>query len=159
MANGKKSKPPFRFEKLNVWQNARQMNRAIYELTRGFPAEERFVMTSQLRRAGLSICSNIAEGSGRNSEKDFGHYLEIAYGSTMEVASDVILAADVNLIAEARREELLDNLNAIAGQLVTLNRSLQIPETKTPFSRAPRNSQRPSTLDPRPSTLDSSYES
>jgi four helix bundle protein len=77
----------FRFEKLQVWQEARRLNRTIYRLTRNFPRAELFAMTSQIRRAWVSISSNIAEGSGRNSDRDFGHFLEQAYGSLMEVAS------------------------------------------------------------------------
>ena len=80
-------KTRFRFEKLEVWQEARKINQVIYRLTRKFPREELFAMTSQIRRASISVSSNIAEGSGRNSDKDFAHFLEQAYGSLMEVAS------------------------------------------------------------------------
>jgi four helix bundle protein len=137
---------PFRFEKLNVWQDARKLNRGIYLLTRKFPEEERFGMTSQLRRAAVSICSNIAEGSGRNSDKDFGRFLENAYGSAMEVASNLFLASDVDLVPENSRDELLEQLNAIAGQLVALNHSLSHTESKTPFPRGASAGGSPSTL-------------
>ena len=70
----------FRFERLEVWQEARRINRAIYQLTKKFPREEMFAITSQIRRASISVSSNIAEGSGRNSDKDFAHFLEQAYG-------------------------------------------------------------------------------
>ena len=68
----------FRFEKLEVWQEARKINQVIYQLTRKFPRQELFAMTSQIRRASISVSSNIAEGSGRNSDKDFAHFLKQA---------------------------------------------------------------------------------
>ena len=76
----------FRFENLEVWPEARALNRKVYGLTRKFPSEEQFGLTSQMRRASVSVSSNRAEGSGRNSDKDFGHFLEQAYGSLMELA-------------------------------------------------------------------------
>jgi hypothetical protein len=68
----------FRFENLEVWQLARQLNRSVYSSTKKFPKDELFALTSQVRRASISISSNIAEGSGRNSDADFAHFLEIA---------------------------------------------------------------------------------
>ena len=66
----------FRFEKLEVWQEARAINRSIYGLTRKFARQELFAMSSQIRRASISVSSDIAEGSSRNSAKDFAHFLE-----------------------------------------------------------------------------------
>ncbi len=80
-------KPRFRFEKLEVWQLARALNKLVYAMSRAFPKEEMFALTSQIRQASTSVSSNIAEGSGRNSDTDFAHFLEIAYGSLMEVVS------------------------------------------------------------------------
>jgi len=71
-------KPEFRFEKLEVWHLARHLNRVVYRATNDFPKHEQFGLTSQLRRASVSVSSNIAEGSGRNSDTDFAHFLEIA---------------------------------------------------------------------------------
>ena len=81
----------FRFEKLEVWQQARKLNRKIYECTRLFPEEERYALVSQIRRSSVSVASNIAEGSGRNSDADFSRFLEISYGSLMEVISQLYL--------------------------------------------------------------------
>jgi four helix bundle protein len=139
----------FRFEKLEVWQDARKINQSIYRLTRKFPREELFAMTSQIRRAAISISSNIAEGSGRNSDKDFAHFLEQAYGSLMEVASIFYLAFDEGYVKESDLESLFDELEKLAKRTASLNRSLFVPTSKTPFSRAMSPA-----LDPRPSTLD-----
>jgi four helix bundle protein len=127
----------FRFEKLEVWQEARKINRAIYRLTRDFPRREIFAVTSQIRRASISISSNIAEGSGRNSDKDFGHFLEQAYGSLMEVASTFFLALDEGYAKETDLEPLFDELEKLAKRVASLNRSLKIPTSKTPFIRRP----------------------
>jgi four helix bundle protein len=125
----------FRFEKLEVWQEARKINRAIYRLTRNFPRRELFAMTSQIRRASVSVASNIAEGSGRNSDKDFGHFLERAYGSLVEVASTFFLALDEGYAKDIGLEPLFDELERLAKRVASLNRSLEIATSKTPFKR------------------------
>ena len=142
-------KARFRFEKLEVWQEARAANRAIYKLAREFPRNEMFAMTSQIRRAAMSISSNIAEGSGRNSDKDFAHFLEQAYGSLMETASIFYLALDEGYVSETDLESLFDNFERLAKRIASLNRSLEVKTTKTPFARKCRTA-----LDSRLSTLD-----
>ena len=142
-------KTRFRFEKLEVWQDARKIKPSIFRLTRKFPREELFAMTSQIRRASTSISSNIAEGSGRNSDKDFAHFLKQAYGPLMEVASTFYPAFDEGYVKEGDLEPLFDELEKLARRTVALNRSLSVPASKTPFSRA-----KSPALDPRPSTLD-----
>lgn len=146
----------FRFEKLEVWHEARTLNRQVYRLARKLPKEELFAMGSQLRRASLSVSSNIAEGSGRNSDKDFAHFLEQSYGSIMEVASLLYSAVDEKYLAESEVETVLDEFEKLAKRTASLNRSLTVDKSKTPFPRQePSDFQRrrPS-LDSRPSTLD-----
>lgn len=82
----------FNFEKLDVWRRAIEFADTVYGATRSFPPEERFGLTNQMRRAAISISSNIAEGSSRNSRKDFARFVEIAMGSTFEVVSQCFLA-------------------------------------------------------------------
>jgi four helix bundle protein len=77
----------FNFEKLDVWQKAIDLADLVYANTRGFPAEERFGLTNQMRRAAVSISSNIAEGCSRASKSDFARFVEIATGSVFEVVS------------------------------------------------------------------------
>jgi len=129
-------KTRFRFEKLEVWQQARKINQMIYELTRRFPRAELYAMTSQIRRVSVSISSNIAEGSGRNSDKDFAHFLEQAYGSIMEVASICYLAFDLGYVTESGLNPLLDALENLVKQNAALNCPLAVTATKTPFPRA-----------------------
>jgi four helix bundle protein len=141
----------FRFEKLEVWHETRVINRAIYRLTRKFPNHEMFAMTSQIRRAAISISSNIAEGSGRNSDKDFAHFLEQAYGSLMEAASIFYLALDEGYVSETDLDALFDDFERLAKRIASLNRSLDVKTSKTPFERQSRPA-----LDSRLSTLDRS---
>jgi four helix bundle protein len=146
-------KARFRFEKLEVWQEARTANRVSYNLARRFPKHETFALASQVRRAAISISSNIAEGSGRNSDKDFAHFLEQAYGSLMETASLFYLALDEGYISEADLDPLFEKLETLARRIASPNGSLQVTTSKTPFTRHTFGSQRPA--GPRPSTLDS----
>ena len=143
-------KQRFRFEKLEVWQDARAFNREVSRLARGFPREEMYALTAQVRRASSSVAANIAEGSGRNSDPDFARFLEQAYGSLMETASHLYLALDENYINEADLDPVLEHASALAGRIVMLNRSLTVTHTKTPFARNRTSSL--STFVSRPST-------
>jgi four helix bundle protein len=90
----------FNFEKLDVWQKAIQFADLVYELTGNFPDDERFGLTNQIRRAALSISSNIAEGSSRVSRTDFARFVEIATGSLFEVVSQTTIALRRKMIAQ-----------------------------------------------------------
>jgi len=114
----------FRFERIQAWQLARSFNRSVHRAARGFPKEEMFVLTSQIRRASVSISSNIAEGSGRNSDADLAHFLEIAYGSLMEVVSQLFIAQHENYITETDFDALADEADVLAGKIVALSKSL-----------------------------------
>jgi four helix bundle protein len=129
------SRTLFRFEKLNVWQSARRLAGEVYAVTKAFPRDELFGLAGQLRRAAVSISANIAEGSGRNSDADFAHFLEIAYGSTMEVASLLFVAADAGHLTLEGRDALLALSREVTAQLNALNQSLTVPRSKTPFAR------------------------
>lgn len=132
-------KTRFRFEKLEVWQEARKINQVIYRLTKRFPRQELFAMTSQIRRASISVSSNIAEGSGRNSDKDFAHFLEQSYASLMEVASVFFLGLDEGYVTETDLDPLFDEMERLAKRIASLNRSLKVEASKTPFTRRPRS--------------------
>jgi four helix bundle protein len=123
-------KKRFRFENLDVWQEARRLNGRVYAITAHFPVSERFGLTGQLRRAAVSVSSNIAEGSGRNSDKVFAQFLEIAYGSLMEVASQIYLALDLSYVDEAGADGALEAIRALAAKVAALNRSMLVKESK-----------------------------
>lgn len=90
----------FRFEGLNIWQKARLFVGKVCALTEKFPRKEDFALTSQINRSVYSICMNIAEGAGRNSHKEFLHFLDISLGSLFEVISGLILAVDRGYIIQ-----------------------------------------------------------
>lgn len=136
----------FRFEKLEIWHAARALNLEIYRLTQKFPPAENYGLTSQMRRASVSISANIAEGAGRNSDRDFAHFLEQSYASAMELASHVFLAADLQLLAETAAEGVLQRINEVAMRVAALNRSLKIKTSKVGLAG-------PSTFDGRLSTV------
>ncbi len=114
----------FRFEKLEVWQKAVDFADRVYVVSQGFPADERFGLTSQLRRASVSISSNIAEDTGRSSNRDFSHFVEIAYGSLMEAVSQVQLAFRRSFLNDGDREALYASAEELARMLSGLKASL-----------------------------------
>lgn len=90
----------FSFEKLIAWQKGRELALLIYRTTKQFPKEEIFGLTSQMRRCSISIASNLAEGSGRQSLKEKARFSEIAYSSSLELLNQVILSNDFEFINE-----------------------------------------------------------
>ncbi len=88
----------YSFEKLECWQQARKLAVWTYQSTKNFPAEERFGLTSQMRRASISIASNIAEGSARKTAKDQAYFSTIAYSSTIELLNDLIISNDLGYL-------------------------------------------------------------
>ncbi len=81
----------YSFEKLDVWKDAKELTKQIYSITKAFPSEEKFGLTSKLRRAFVSIASNIAKGSSRKSGKDQAHFSVIAYSSTVAVLNQLFI--------------------------------------------------------------------
>jgi|TARA_R100000306_G_scaffold5273_2_gene7725 four helix bundle protein len=115
----------FGFEKLKVWQKSRQFSSKIYKTTAKFPKEEKFGLTSQMRRAAISISSNIAEGTGRHSKKDRARFTEIAFGSALELLNQCILSNDLEFLSEEKYVELRSDLTEITAMLDGLYKSQQ----------------------------------
>ena len=109
----------YSFEKLECWQQARRLAVWIYNATSSFPAEEKFGLTSQMRRASISIASNIAEGTSRKTAKDQSHFSTISYSSTIELLNDFIIANDLKFLSDedylAGREKVEKQTQLIAG--------------------------------------------
>ncbi|MCD0474657.1 four helix bundle protein [Flavobacterium sp. EDS] len=101
------------FKQLGIWKKSRLLCSKIYNITATFPSEEKFGITNQLRRASVSIPSNIAEGSSRNSNKDFARFLEIAIGSAYEVETQLLISSDLGFITEENTIELTNLLEEI----------------------------------------------
>lgn len=115
----------FSFEKLEVYQVARQLVRDVYQLQNKFPIEERYALGDQVRRSSTSITSNIAEGSGRKSLKEKIHFIEIAFGSMTESFSQLQNAQDLGYIQESDVEALRPQYNHVAALLSLLRKSLE----------------------------------
>lgn len=115
----------FRFERLDVWRKGLEFAEMIYDVTRTFPDDERFGLVSQMRRSVVSISSNVAEGSGRSSNKDFAHFVEIAYGSLMEVLSQIAIAERRSYINNETKTTLYQRGEQLARMLSGLRSSLR----------------------------------
>jgi len=114
----------FNFEKLEVWKKAIDFADLIYKQTQSFPLEERFGLTNQLRRAAVSISSNIAEGSSRSSKTDFARFTEIAAGSVFEVVSQAFIAQRQNFLGEDRFRKIYADAEELSRMLSGLRKSL-----------------------------------
>lgn len=113
----------FSFEKLEVWQLSRKLTKKIYEISSEFPEEEKYGLTSQIRRAVISVSSNIAEGTSRQSGIEQARYTEIAYGSLLEVLSKLILASDLEYISIERVNSQRPAIEELVNKLYKLRLS------------------------------------
>jgi four helix bundle protein len=113
------------FEKLEVWRKSIALADVIYSTTREFPAEERFGLTNQMRRAAVSISSNLAEGCSRRSKIDFARFVEISTGSAFELASQAHIAANLRWISAETHHEIRDRVLEIVRMLSGLRDSLK----------------------------------
>jgi four helix bundle protein len=116
------------FKELKVWQKARCLVKYTYILTKKFPKEEMFALTSQVKRAVVSISSNIAEGCGRGTNKQLHYFLEVAQGSSCELETELILSFDLGFITEEELTKAQSSLIEIQRMLQSLMNSLNIPK-------------------------------
>ncbi len=114
----------FGFERLEVWEKAINFADTVYSVTREFPSDERFGLTNQMRRAAVSISSNIAEGSSRNSRKDFVRFIEIATGSLFEVVSQSYISRNQGFLTPEEFEILYLAAEEQGRMLSGLRRSM-----------------------------------
>ena len=113
------------FKELKVWQKSYELCIEVYKITKSFPNEEKFSLTSQMRRAAISIPSNIAEGYGRKTIPDYVRCLYIAYGSTCELETQILLSGDLNYLNEENRNILLEKTREVERMLMALIKSLE----------------------------------
>ena len=128
----------YSFETLKAWQEARKLVVSVYRLLDRFPKFENYALCDQIRRAIVSVPSNLAEGSGRSSLKEQIHFIEISYGSLMEAYNQLIIAADLKYIDEQSLESLKPDIDTVAKLLNGLRSSYsrKLPPSK-PLSRKP----------------------
>jgi four helix bundle protein len=113
------------YRELLVWQKAMDLVEMVYQLTRPFPNEELYGLTSQLRRAAVSIASNIAEGQGRQTTSEFLHFLSIANGSLKEVETQVLIAQRLGYVNEERTSEAVALTTEVGRMISGLAKSLR----------------------------------
>jgi four helix bundle protein len=113
------------FKDLKVWEKAHGMTVAVYSASRGFPKEEIYGLTSQLRRAAVSVSANIAEGCGRRSDGEFLRFLQIARGSASEVEYHLLLARDLKLLPASAHNELEKQVAEVQRMLTALVTAVQ----------------------------------
>ena len=112
------------FKELKIWQMGREFVSDIYKLSRQLPPEEMFVLVSQMRRAAISIPSNISEGAGRNSDKEFVRFIDIARGSSFELETQIYLCFDQNYFTEKELNPVLDKVQKIQKMLYNFRSTL-----------------------------------
>jgi four helix bundle protein len=135
------------FTKLRVWQATRAFAVASYRITAGFPSDERFGLTGQVRRASVSIAANIAESTGRRQSPDQARLLRIAKGSVKEVRCELIIASDLGFLSVADQADAEQQLDQIDRMLSAMLRHLDPP---SPLSRPPSEFPSPRSEVPRP---------
>jgi four helix bundle protein len=112
------------FKKYEIWQLSHSLTLEVYKITSNFPKEELYGLTSQIRRAATSIPTNISEGCGRSSDKEFNQFLNIAIGSTNETEYLLILSKDLNYISEELYSDLDSKINTIKSKIYKLKDKL-----------------------------------
>lgn len=106
------------FREIKAWQKAIKLASVVYEITKSFPIEEKCALTSQVKRTVVSISSNIAEGSGRKTKKDFSHFLDMALGSAFELESEILVAIELEFISKEQCIELLVSLDEVEKLII-----------------------------------------
>jgi len=112
------------FEELKIWQKSMDITEDVYLLSAQFPKEEKYGLTSQIRRSAVSVPSNIAEGAGRNTDGEFKNFLGIASGSSNELFTQLILSHRLNLVQEEKVKPILNNVKEVQKMNYALMKSL-----------------------------------
>lgn len=113
----------FGFEKLVAWQESKQLVKKIYKIVEGLPGQAQYGLGNQIKRAALSVASNLAEGTGRTGFRDQAHFSQIAYGSLMEVACQSVIASELGLVSPEAYTDLRKDIETIARLISSLRSS------------------------------------
>lgn len=113
-----------RFKNLAIWKRSITLATTIYKATSTFPIEEKYGLTSQLRRCAVSIGSNIAEGAGRGSKNEFKYFLSIAYGSSYELETQLIIAQNLNFLSNSDGKKLVEEIDELQKMIYSFSKSL-----------------------------------
>lgn len=113
------------YRELDVWKKSRILVKEVYKMTSKFPKEEQFGLRSQMRRCAVSIPSNIAEGAGRTTDKDFANFLSISLGSSYELETQLLLSMDLEFISKQNCESLVNSTIEIQKMIFNLRKRLK----------------------------------
>lgn len=113
----------FSFEKLEVWNDARELVKLIYEATKNFPNSEKYGLANQMNSSVVSVSSNIAEGSGKIQSKDKARFIHIAYGSLMKLLNQLIIASDFGWLAPEQYLLIRSQIEKVANKLIALEKA------------------------------------
>jgi four helix bundle protein len=113
------------YKELNVWQKAYQLCLSVYKATKHFPKDEKYGLTSQIRRSAISIPSNIAEGYGRKTTLEYVRFLYIAYGSLCELETQTMISGDLDYVVKARFQELIIAIGNVERMLKAMIKALE----------------------------------
>jgi len=129
------------FKELRVWKQSYELVLAIYQITKNFPKDELYGIVSQMRRASISIVSNIAEGYARKSKMEYIQFLSIAYSSLSELETQIMLSKDLSYLAEENYIKLMEMKDQVGGMLYKLIQKLRFASTEpcTPTEPHPLN--------------------
>jgi four helix bundle protein len=112
------------FKELNIWKRSVDLAVKVYQLVQDFPKEEKFGLTSQITRCAVSIGSNIAEGAGRNTDKDFNNFLGIALGSSFELETQLIIATKIGIIDDEKFKSISSEILQVQKMINGFKRKL-----------------------------------
>lgn len=110
---------------LKIWQKSIELAKQVYQIVAYLPSDEKFGLTSQIKRSAVSISSNIAEGAGRNSNKEFKYFLGVANGSSYELQTQLILASELNLIEKSKVDSILSLIIEIQKMNYSFQKSIE----------------------------------
>ncbi len=113
------------FKELKIWQNAKGIVKDIYLMSESLPQTERYAFTSQLQRAAVSIPSNIAEGSGRGTNKDFSHFMDIAIASSYELENLLLIGIDLNYFTDNKISTSFENIHELQKMMIGFQSKLK----------------------------------
>jgi len=114
------------FRELLIWKRSKILCVNIYKSSSHFPKEEKFGLTNQIRRCAVSVPSNIAEGCGRNTNKQLSHFLNVAMGSSAELETQVLISKDLAFLENEKSIELIKEINEIQKMILVFNKNLQL---------------------------------
>ncbi len=115
-----------KYKDLIIWKKSMELAKVVYTITDKFPSDERYGIVNQMRRAAVSIASNIAEGAGRESDKEFNYFLSISNGSSYELQTQLLISADIELLKPDKIEKANKLIDEIQKMNYSLRKSLNI---------------------------------